>query len=135
MPVDNEVVMRDPRPGIAWSRRRVDRRVAYATWMASDAWLAHRRRWRAAWITVHGELPTCAICGERWTLRCGDLHHRTYDRLGHEHFADLVPLCRPCHTVLHRIIESSPAWRKLGRPRATAAAIALLRRRIREGEP
>ena len=127
--------MREPRPGIAWSRRRLVHRATYAAWMASDAWLAHRREWLATWVTVHGELPTCAICGERWMLRHGDLHHRTYDRLGAEHVADLVPLCRPCHTVLHRIIESSPAWRKLGRPRATTAAIALLRRRIRGGEP
>ena len=29
------------------------------------------------------------------------LHHKTYDRFGHEHLDDLVPLCASCHTAVH----------------------------------
>ena len=127
--------MREPRPGIAWSRQRLRRRAAYVTWMTSAAWLAHRRQWHAAWVAHYGEPPRCVSCGEPWALRHGDLHHRTYDHLGAERFAELVPLCRPCHARLHRVIESSPAWRKLARPRAADAAIALLRRHAHGARP
>lgn len=128
-------VVREPRPGIAWSKTRVVRRATYADWMASTAWFDLRRRWHDTWISTHGELPRCGACGELWTLAHGDLHHRTYDRLGHERFSDLVALCRACHTRLHRIMESSPAWRRLGRARATNAALCLLRQRAREHRP
>ena len=37
--------MRDPRPGIPWSRRRWQRRVDYAAWMSSPDWLERRRAW------------------------------------------------------------------------------------------
>ena len=122
--------MRDPRPQIVWSKRRVCRRVAYAAWMASDNWLVLRRQWHGTWISRYGEPPACAVCDEPWTLRRDDLHHRSYDRLGHEQFGDLVPLCRTCHTRLHQLIESSSAWQRLGRPRATDTAIVILRRHI-----
>ena len=37
----------------------------------------------------------CALCyGARPLL---DVHHRTYDRLGHEELTDCVLLCRNCH--------------------------------------
>ena len=31
------------------------------------------------------------------------LHHHTYNRLGHEHDDDLVPLCESCHDEVHRL--------------------------------
>lgn len=120
--------MRDPRPGLAWSRRRVRRRGAYASWMASDEWLARRRAWRERWVGAHGAEPRCAACGGPWSLRDGDLHHRSYDRLGAEADCDLVPLDRACHDRLHRILESSPTWRRLSREHATDVIVARLRR-------
>lgn len=129
------LIVREPRPGIAWSRQRLVRRATYADWMASRAWFDLRRRWYDTWTSTHGEPPRCSACGEPWTLAHGDLHHRTYDRLGHERFSDLVALCRPCHTRLHRIMESSPAWRRLGRRRATDGALGLLRHHARERRP
>jgi hypothetical protein len=60
-------------------------------------------------------------------LHSGDLHHRNYDRLGHERFDDLIPLCRACHEQLHRTLESTPAWRRMGRAQASDVIIARLR--------
>ena len=120
--------MREPRPGIAWSRQRLRRRAAYVTWMTSAAWLAHRRQWHAAWVAHYGEPPRCVSCGEPWALRHGDLHHRNYDRLGAERDCDLIPLDRACHDRLHAILESTPAWRRLGREHATDVIVARLRR-------
>ena len=120
--------MRDPRPQLPWSKARLERRAVYGTWMASDAWQQRRRRWADTWASAHGQPPTCAACGGPWSICHGDLHHRSYRHLGAEHHNDLVALCRSCHHRLHQLIESTPAWRRLGRPRATDTAIAVLRR-------
>lgn len=126
--------MRDPRPGLPWSARRVARRGEYASWMASSGWLARRQAWREAWIAMHGAEPRCAACGGPWSLRHGDLHHRSYDRLGAERFRDLIPLDRICHDRLHAILESTPAWRRLGRAHATDVIVARLRCASARGE-
>ena len=119
--------MRDPRPGLAWSSRRATRRADYATWMASAAWQQRRRQWLASWTARYGHPPTCQACAGPWNLHDGDLHHRSYARLGHETDRDLVPLDRDCHQRLHQILESNPAWGRLGRPQATDLIIARLR--------
>lgn len=126
--------MRDPRPGLPWSLGRVQRRVDYAAWMSSPDWLARRRAWHEEWTGRHGSEPVCQICGRSWSLRVGALHHRRYQRLGHEADSDLVPLCRePCHRLIHQILESNPAWLKAGRSYATDTIITLLRARRTEG--
>jgi 5-methylcytosine-specific restriction endonuclease McrA len=119
--------MHEARRGVPWSARRAARRAAYQAWMASPAWLAARRRWRATWVATVGTEPACQVCGQPWTLRSGDLHHRSYARLGHEHFADLVPLCRPCHTRVHAVLDAIPGWRQIGRASASDTIIARLR--------
>ena len=42
----------------------------------------------------------CAACK---TERCITLHHMTYENLGRETDADLVPLCQECHTLYHQL--------------------------------
>ena len=46
---------------------------------------------------------------EIWNYRCAldsahtgpiEVHHRTYDPLGHEELYDVIPLCRSCHKKL-----------------------------------
>ncbi|MHB1614423.1 MAG: hypothetical protein ACYCXA_13720 [Actinomycetes bacterium] len=99
--------------------------------MASRAWLARRQSWRQAWITRYGAEACCAAGGGPWSLRHGDLHHRSYDRLGAERFCDLIPLDRACHERLHTIVESTPAWHRLGWEHATDVIVA----RLRAGAP
>jgi len=70
------------------------------------------------------------VFGPGWRLRDGDLHHRTYDRLGNEHHRDLLPLCREHHRAPHELWEARPAWRRLGREIATVGTIAALRRNL-----
>jgi len=123
--------VRDPRPGVVWSKGRVARRAAYSTWMGSPRWRARRSAWRTRWVAEHGREPVCAACGVPWALHCGDLHHRSYDRLGRELDADLTPLCRGCHDQVHVILESSAAWRRMNRAQATDLIIAHLRNRKR----
>jgi 5-methylcytosine-specific restriction endonuclease McrA len=123
--------MREPRPGLAWSAGRIALRARYASYMESEAWQLRRQQWLNSWTARHDRPPACAICGCPWTLAHGDLHHRSYRRLGQETTADLVPLCRACHTQVHTLLESSPPWRRLDRAQATDMIVALLRRRAR----
>ena len=123
--------VRNPRPGFPWSARRLHRRAAYCNYMASEQWFALRGRWAADWVISHGSEPRCLICGIEWAL-CDDLHHRTYERLGNEAARDLIPLCRSCHGVLHRVLESDRLWRRLGRPQATDLIFLTLRRKAQK---
>jgi len=118
--------MREPRPGIPWSRSRVAKREQYGTYMDSPEWYRRREQWATAWKDTHGTDIVCVICGETWTLHKGDLHHRSYDRLGQERVTDLLPMCRACHKKLHTIMESASAWRRMGRVSATDMIIARL---------
>lgn len=120
--------MRAPRAGLQWSRGRVARRGIYDGYIHSPEWREHRAAWMDEWLIRYGMDPVCLVCGQPWTLRTGDLHHRTYDRLTDERFNDLVPLCRVHHTALHDIWDASSAWRRMGRATATMGIIAVLRR-------
>lgn len=40
----------------------------------------------------------CYSCGSTERLQ---VHHKTYDRLGHERLSDLVVLCEICHSKIH----------------------------------
>ena len=119
--------MRRPRPATPWSAGRARRRARYRAWMGSGAWLGHRRAWAQRQLEAHGTGPVCQVCSAPWSLRHGDLHHRSYARLGHEADMDLVPLCRSCHGQLHRVLESYTGWQCLGREAATDQVVARLR--------
>ncbi len=121
--------VRDPRRGVAWTQARVRRRSKYSAYITSPAWFRRRESWVAAYTLRHGTGPVCAGCGGAWSVAHGDLHHITYARLGAEHDADLVALCRVCHSTLHDLWDASPAWRRLGRVTATRGILALLRTR------
>ncbi|GAA2748324.1 hypothetical protein GCM10009868_40890 [Terrabacter aerolatus] len=103
------------------------RRASYDAYINSRAWSHKRKQWYAAWLTAAGIEPSCLVCGRRWTLKAGHLHHATYDRLGAESLRDLLPLCRRDHKALHAIIDSHPTWQRADRQTATAAIIAGLR--------
>lgn len=123
--------MREVRPGSPWSAGRVIRRSRYAAYVESQAWFDRREQWRDEWVRQTGSEPRCAVCGDPWSLSNGNLHHRSYDRLGHERHTDLIAICRVHHTALHDLWDKSPSWRRLGRSQATAGIIAALRRQLK----
>lgn len=75
----------------------------YAEYLRSNHWRAVRRRYQAS------KLPwRCYICGADKRL---DLHHKTYKRFGNENLHDLIPLCRPCHNLVHLAVRNgAPLW-------------------------
>jgi hypothetical protein len=121
--------VRPPRPGSRWSARRLYRRRRYGAYIASPDWITRRHRWYDEHLCRTGNAPTGAICSQPWRLRDDDLHHASYARLGHEAHSDLLPMCREHDQALHDLWDADPAWRRLGRERATAGIIAALRRR------
>lgn len=69
-----------------------DSREQYAKYLKTPRWKATRN---AALARAHW---TCERCPAKRGLQ---VHHKTYDRLGHEHSLDLEVLCRDCHEGHH----------------------------------
>jgi hypothetical protein len=67
-------------------------RREYAEYLRTPHW----RRFRK---TAAKKLERVCPCGARTAL---DLHHMTYERIGHERLTDVAWLCRDCHDALHK---------------------------------
>lgn len=50
-------------------------------------------------VILRRDQYTCCKCGNDGVPL--EIHHITYARLGHEHYSDLVSLCRTCHQTVH----------------------------------
>lgn len=72
----------------------------------------HWRETRAA--ALERAEHRCQVCN---TTKQLDVHHRTYERLGHEGAGDLTVLCRACHDLFH---ASAPAPAKAQRSDPTS---------------
>ena len=73
-------------------------------------------RWRAICARIHRRANGCCEnpkCGQAtWAL---EVHHLTYDRLGHERDEDLQALCPACHKKADRKRAEDVASRRWGR--------------------
>lgn len=84
--------------------------ASYAEYLESDSW--RRKAEEAKRRAGH----QCALCPNRHRL---EVHHRTYDRIGHERPSDLVVLCWWCHRRHHATLQSThrqESSRQLGLP-------------------
>ena len=66
--------------------------LPYSEYLKTEWW--QQRRVKALARAEH----RCQVCNSDKRL---EIHHRTYERLGHERDADLVVLCRTCHQLFH----------------------------------
>lgn len=83
-------------------KRKVDKlsKLGYSTYqeyLNSPHWLDIKKRYMA-YLNTQKQIPACACCKSKFRL---SLHHKTYKRLGHENFGDLIMLCSECHEKLH----------------------------------
>ena len=69
----------------------------YATYMGSAEWIAKRN------LVLRRDGFVCKLCGSAKNL---DVHHITYENLGHEKLDELITLCRDCHTHKHSLFVS-----------------------------
>ena len=66
--------------------------LPYSEYLKTEGWKV--RRAKALARAEH----RCQVCNSDKRL---EIHHRTYERLGHERDADLIALCHDCHTLFH----------------------------------
>ena len=77
-----------------WTEHEYYNKERLETYMWSEEW----SRKKGLKFREVGYL--CEKCGETRNL---EVHHITYDRLGHENLKDLQVLCRICHEFMHDI--------------------------------
>lgn len=65
---------------------------SYDEYLQSEHW----QKLRKMILISAGE--KCQRCGSRAALQ---VHHETYDNLGHERVDDLLAVCRECHDKIH----------------------------------
>jgi hypothetical protein len=65
--------------------------LSYEEYLQSPHWLSTR----TAYMRVYGW--DCKRCDGK----ASQLHHQTYDRLGHERLDDLASVCDGCHEIVH----------------------------------
>jgi 5-methylcytosine-specific restriction endonuclease McrA len=96
-------------------------RLDYADYLESAAWLALRER------AIERDGRRCRLCNGQRELQ---VHHRTYERIGHERLDDLTTLCRRCHKRYHA--EPAAPKRRPNRkrkPQTLADSMAAMQRR------
>lgn len=64
------------------------------------------------WISLKNKIyityGQCYSCGAKRGL---DVHHLTYENIGHEKLKDLRLLCRDCHYRTHRMNQGIRYWK------------------------
>lgn len=72
--------------------------MSYAEYLETPEWQERRKR------HLKSVGFKCQLCNTKDTIL--DVHHRTYERRGNEHFKDLIVMCRNCHGVFHASARS-----------------------------
>jgi hypothetical protein len=68
--------------------------LLYTVYLASPLWRLRRLMWI---LQARGRCERCGAGRRRLTI-----HHKTYNRLGHERRSDVAVLCWPCHQLVQR---------------------------------
>ncbi len=69
----------------------------YQEYLRSEHWQRFRAKFYASKPNT-----VCRCCNAKTSL---DLHHTTYKHLGHEWLKDIIPLCRECHGLTHKVAK------------------------------
>jgi len=68
----------------------------YKEYLLTKKW----REFRQEALTAAGD--ACQVCNSSENLQ---VHHRTYENLGHERPDDVTVLCKRCHAFYHQILQ------------------------------
>lgn len=88
----------------------------------SAEYLAHLQspEWRAVRARILSRAR--GVCEECETAPATEVHHLTYERLGHELDSDLQALCRPCHALADEVREHDAPRKRYERGLRTYAS-------------
>lgn len=78
----------------AHQRNYSDQKKAYHEYLTSPAWLEFRSR------IFEERGRQCDFCESEVDI---NLHHMTYERVGHESDDDVIVVCKVCHEAIHGI--------------------------------
>ena len=73
-------------------RKGARTQLPYSEYLKTEGWKGRRLK------ALDRAGNRCQVCN---SAERPEVHHRTYERLGHERAADLVVLCRKCHQLFH----------------------------------
>jgi|CXWL01.1.fsa_nt_gi 5-methylcytosine-specific restriction endonuclease McrA len=77
------------------SSMQVLKTMVYSEYLKTPHWQERRKK------HLKSTGFRCQVCNaSNVTL---DVHHRTYERRGQEHYTDLLSLCRSCHDLFHSV--------------------------------
>lgn len=74
-------------------RREELKSMPYQEYLQSDEWQATRKQ------ALRRAGFKCQLCNTGDVVL--DVHHRTYENRGNEHYTDIIVLCRSCHSKHH----------------------------------
>jgi hypothetical protein len=82
---------------------RVDalQRLSYDEYLVSEHWIRKRSEAKSR---AGYKCQLCGLFGGKYL----NVHHASYDRLGHESATDLIVLCRACHAKFHDKLPAHP---------------------------
>ena len=80
------------------------KKILYKEYLKSSAWGYLKN------LVLKAAEHRCRLCNSDKRLQ---VHHRTYERIGHERIADLFVLCENCHGRFHDKILSSTSVMKI----------------------
>lgn len=92
------IAQRNDQQGEWNDRTRQLKTMPYAEYLKTDHW-----KQRAAYARRSAGFR-CQLCNAGGEL---NVHHRTYERRGEEHYSDLIVLCRPCHEKFHGVTDAT----------------------------
>lgn len=67
-------------------------KAEYEAYLRSSEWKALREQ------VFRRCSEVCELCEE---AAAEEVHHLTYERIGHEELSDLMGVCKPCHELIH----------------------------------
>ena len=75
-------------------------KATYEHYVKTDCWSLRRK----AYLKIHNWCEVCSRFGEL------QIHHLSYERLGHEHDDDLLAVCDSCHRTFHGLPGTPRTW-------------------------
>jgi hypothetical protein len=96
--IKKDVVKSKPKPKKDKDLNRlaiIAKKECYAAFLETDYWKMVRL------VVINRDGGKCACCGSDESIQ---VHHKTYENHlnEHNHFEDLVTLCRKCHAKMHK---------------------------------